>query len=235
MSRQRQPVKKTENEQAKCLSDIRVHGENGEWTDLINVIKIFSLTNAFFKVYYSSHAHAESNVNGPSLMLHTRLFSDGICQICFSVCPRIITARKIKKIYIYSSKKFCTTYTILFVFTTAGCTASYFVRIIWCSCWFVTPPLSFEIYIALFLVVEGWLLLDIGWFVLFSNFWESITLPNVKQNVWNNTENIYGYVETNTQIFAFTWRLVWKFPKFTFFPKFWKMLQKLIMFIDKTL
>ena len=31
---------------------------------------------------------------------------------------------------LYSSKKFCTTYTIFFVFMAVGCTASYFVQII---------------------------------------------------------------------------------------------------------
>ena len=47
--------------------------------------------------------------------------------------------------------------------------------------------------------------------------------------------HVYGYVETNTQISEFIQHLVWKIPKFTSFPKFWKMLEKLIMFIDKTL
>ena len=47
------------------------------------------------------------------------------------------------------------------------CTASYFVKIIWCSCWFCTHPPFFRLNIAYFAVAEGWLLLDIGWFVLF--------------------------------------------------------------------
>ena len=46
---------------------------------------------------------------------------------------------------------------------------------------------------------------------------------------------MYVYVETNTQIFEFTRQLFWEFEKFTFFPKFCKMLEKCIMFIDKTL
>ena len=50
----------------------------------------------------------------------------------------------------------------LFSETAVGCTASYFVKIIWCSCWFCNPPPPY------FAVAEGWLLLDIGWFVLFS-------------------------------------------------------------------
>ena len=32
---------------------------------------------------------------------------------------------------------------------------------------FVTPPPILRLYIALFAVAEGWLLLDIGWFVSF--------------------------------------------------------------------
>ena len=54
----------------------------------------------------------------------------------------------------------------LFSETTVGCTASYFVKVIWCSRWFCTPPIL-RLCIALFAVAEGWLLLDIGWFVLF--------------------------------------------------------------------
>ena len=50
--------------------------------------------------------------------------------------------------------------------TTVGCTAWYFVKIIWCSRWFWNPPI-FRLYITLFAVAEGSLLLDIGWFVLF--------------------------------------------------------------------
>ena len=46
--------------------------------------------------------------------------------------------------------------------TTVGCTASYFVKIIWRS---DTP--IFRQCIASFAVAEGWLLLHIGWFVLF--------------------------------------------------------------------
>ena len=56
---------------------------------------------------------------------------------------------------------------ILFSETAVGCTASYFVKIIWCSCWFWTPPPILRLNIAYFAVAEGWLLLDIGWFVLF--------------------------------------------------------------------
>ena len=37
----------------------------------------------------------------------------------------------------------------LFSETAVGCTASYFVKIIWCSCWFCTPPPLFW----------GWILL----------------------------------------------------------------------------
>ena len=47
-----------------------------------------------------------------------------------------------------------------------GCTASNFIKIIWCSRWFCNPPIL-RLCIALFAVAEGWLLLDIGWFVLF--------------------------------------------------------------------
>ena len=55
----------------------------------------------------------------------------------------------------------------LFSETAVGCTASYFVKIIWCSCWFWTPPPILRLSIAYFAVAEGWLLLVIGWFVLF--------------------------------------------------------------------
>ena len=54
----------------------------------------------------------------------------------------------------------------LFSQTVVGCTASYFVKIIWCSRWFCNPPIL-RVCIALFAVAEGWLLLDIGWFILF--------------------------------------------------------------------
>ena len=72
-------------------------------------------------------------------------------------------------------------------------------------------------------------------FSLYLKLWESVTLPNVEKNVWNNTEIMYGYVETNTQISECTRQLIWKLPKFTFFPKFCNMLEKFIMFIEKTL
>ena len=38
----------------------------------------------------------------------------------------------------------------LFSETAVGCTASYFVNIIWCSCWFWTPPPYFEAEYCLF-------------------------------------------------------------------------------------
>ena len=51
----------------------------------------------------------------------------------------------------------------------------YFVKIIWCSCWLCTPPPILRLNIAYFAVAEGWLLLDIGWFVLFLIlFWNLI-------------------------------------------------------------
>ena len=52
---------------------------------------------------------------------------------------------------------------------TVGCTASYFVKLYDVPVGFVTPPPppSFRQCIALFAVAEGWLLLDIRWFVLF--------------------------------------------------------------------
>ena len=40
----------------------------------------------------------------------------------------------------------------------------------------------------------------------------------MKKNVWNNTEIMYEYVETNTQISEFTRQLVWKFQN-EHFPK----------------
>ena len=39
--------------------------------------------------------------------------------------------------------------------------------IIWCSRWFCNPHPILRLFIALFAVAEGLLLLDIGWFVLF--------------------------------------------------------------------
>ena len=59
----------------------------------------------------------------------------------------------------------------LFSEAVVGCTASYFVKIIWLSRWFCNPPPPMlRLYIALFAVAEGWLLLDIGWFVLFLTY-----------------------------------------------------------------
>ena len=98
---------------------------------------------------------------------------------------------------------------------------------------FVPRPSLLRLCIALFVVAEGWLLIGIGWFVLFLRFWESVTLRNVNKNVLNNTEIMFGYVETNTHIFELTRQLVWKLPKFTFFPKFCKMLEKIFYSLIK--
>ena len=46
-------------------------------------------------------------------------------------------------------------------------TATYFLKILGCSRWFCIPHPHLRQCIALFAVAEGWLLLDIGWFVLF--------------------------------------------------------------------
>ena len=54
----------------------------------------------------------------------------------------------------------------LFSETAVGCTASYFVKIIWCSRWF-GPPFHLRKFPALFAVAEGWLLLNIEWFFVF--------------------------------------------------------------------
>ena len=64
---------------------------------------------------------------------------------------------------------------------------------------------------------------------------EPVTFPNVKKNVWNNTEILYGYVETNTQVSEFTRQLYWNFPKIHIFPQILQNAWKCIMFIDKTL
>ena len=66
-------------------------------------------------------------------------------------CTKINTTIKLlnKINIIYSPKKFCTTYTtsIFFVFTAVGCTASHFIQIIRCSCWFCNPsPLFWDTY-----------------------------------------------------------------------------------------
>ena len=53
------------------------------------------------------------------------------------------------------------------MFQNGRCTASYFVKIIWCSRWFCKLPPHLRQCIALFAVAEGWLLLNIGRFVLF--------------------------------------------------------------------
>ena len=45
--------------------------------------------------------------------------------------------------------------------TTVRCTASYFVKIMWCSLCFVTPP-HLRLCIALFAIVEGWLLVRVS-------------------------------------------------------------------------
>ena len=57
------------------------------------------------------------------------------------------------------------------------------------------------------------------------------------KHVWNNTEILYGYVETDTQNFEFTRQLQCslEISKIHIFQKFYKMLEKFIMFIDKTL
>ena len=60
---------------------------------------------------------------------------------------------------------------IYFFETYVGCTASYFVKIILCSRWYCNPHHILRLCIALFEVAEGWLLLDIGWFVLFYKIW----------------------------------------------------------------
>ena len=49
--------------------------------------------------------------------------------------------------------------------TAVGCSASYFVKSYDVPIGFVTPS-YFEAVYCLFTVAEGWLLLDIGWFVL---------------------------------------------------------------------
>ena len=54
----------------------------------------------------------------------------------------------------------------LFSKTAVGCTAPHLILIIWCSHWFCTPSSHLRQCIALYTVAEGWLLLDIGWFVL---------------------------------------------------------------------
>ena len=60
----------------------------------------------------------------------------------------------------------------LFSETAVWCTASYFVKIIWCSRWLCYPPSSIlRLCFALFAVAEGWLLFDIGWFALFFCIW----------------------------------------------------------------
>ena len=51
----------------------------------------------------------------------------------------------------------------LFSEAVVGWTVSHFVKRIWCSRWFCNNPL----FGSLFAVTEGWLLLDIGWCVLF--------------------------------------------------------------------
>ena len=58
----------------------------------------------------------------------------------------------------------------LFSETVVMYTAEYFVKIIWCSLGFVTPSSSFEAVYCLFAVAEGFLLLDLWWFVLFLIF-----------------------------------------------------------------
>ena len=54
----------------------------------------------------------------------------------------------------------------LFSETAFGCTASYFVNIIWRSVGFVSPHYFDAVY-CFIAVAEWWLLLDIEWFVLF--------------------------------------------------------------------
>ena len=68
--------------------------------------------------------------------------------------------------------------------TAVGCTTSYFVKIIWCSCWFCNPPPLFWGWILLILwsPAEGWLLLDIGWFVLFLYIWSGYKISfNIRE------------------------------------------------------
>ena len=74
-------------------------------------------------------------------------------------------------------------------------------------------------------------------FTLYSLYFkicESVTLQNVKKNV-GNTEIVYRYDETNSQISEFAPQLFWKFPKFKFSQKFCKISGTFIMFIEKAL
>ena len=66
-----------------------------------------------------------------------------------------------------------------------GCTATYFIKIFKdISVGFVTPP-SFEAVYSLFAVAEGWLLLDIRWFVLFFQ-WKTKGYPiKISENLYH--------------------------------------------------
>ena len=55
----------------------------------------------------------------------------------------------------------------IFPETAVRCTASYFVKLYDDPVGFVTPPPNLRVCIVLFVAAEGWLLLDIGWFVVF--------------------------------------------------------------------
>ena len=47
---------------------------------------------------------------------------------------------------------------------------------------------------------------------LYLKLWEYVTLPNVKKIVWNNTEILYRYVETNT-FFLIHSTIIFEIPK----------------------
>ena len=65
--------------------------------------------------------------------------------------------------------------------TAVGSIDSYFVKIIWCSRWFCNPN-PMRLCLALFVVAEGWLLLDIGWFVLFWQYYTAFHRITLKTN-----------------------------------------------------
>ena len=104
-----------------------------------------------------------------------------------------------------------------------GYTASYFVKIIWCSRWFCKPPI-FRLCIALFAVAEAWLLLDIGWFVLISHIKEHtvnvvICAGGISLKCWQDISHGGNFHDTTSisfiKAYGFYFRVGVIFPKKT--------------------
>ena len=85
----------------------------------------------------------------------------------------------------------------LFSEASVGSNALYFVKVIWCSRLFCTPPPnSLEAMNCFFAVAGGWMLLDFGWFVLFMFFicqkiTDEVSFP--EKRIWSILLHVIPY------------------------------------------